>query len=103
MKHAVYSGTRNLYRDMATSAKSLIANSSVDRVHFLIEDDEFDEELPDVIDVQNVNGWSNRFDGPNISRSIIIIFTINTLDSTTVSTFSVVISTATATTSSSNQ
>ena len=47
MKHAVYSGTRNLYGDMVTAAKSLIANSSVTDVWLLIEDDEFPYELPD--------------------------------------------------------
>ena len=56
MKHAVYSGTRNLYQDMVTAAKSLAANSSVDVIHFLIEDDVFPEELPDFIQCLNVSG-----------------------------------------------
>ena len=56
MKAAVYSGTRNLYADMVTAAKSLIANSSVEKVFFLIEDDEFPYELPDMIETMNVSG-----------------------------------------------
>ena len=56
MKNAVYSGTRNLYADMVTAAKSLVANSSVDRIYFLIEDDEFPVELPDIITCMNVSG-----------------------------------------------
>ena len=56
MKAAVYSGTRNLYADMVTAAKSLIANSSVDKVYFLIEDDKFPFELPEIIETMNVSG-----------------------------------------------
>lgn len=56
MKAAVYSGTRNLYPDMVTAAKSLVANSSVDRIYFLIEDDVFPEELPPIIKTLNVSG-----------------------------------------------
>ena len=56
MKAAVYSGTRNLYADMVTAAKSLIANSSADKVYFLIEDDAFPYELPDMIETMNVSG-----------------------------------------------
>lgn len=65
MKHAVYSGTRNLYADMETSAKSLVANSSVDMVHLLIEDAEFPSELPGIVEAIDVSGWSGRFPGPN--------------------------------------
>lgn len=56
MKHAVYCGTRNIYRDMETAAKSLIANSDVGKVHFLIEDPEFPTELPDIIECHDVSG-----------------------------------------------
>lgn len=55
-KHAVYCGTRNVYGDMETSAKSLIANSDVDVVHFLIEDAEFPHELPEIIQCHDVSG-----------------------------------------------
>ena len=65
MKHAVYTGTRNLYRDIEVSAKSLVANSSVDCVHLLVEDDEFPSELPEIFDVVNVSAFRDRFGGPN--------------------------------------
>lgn len=55
MKAAVYSGTRNLYPDMVTAAKSLVANSSVEKVYFLIEDDVFPEKLPHLIETINVS------------------------------------------------
>ena len=58
MKYAVYSGTRNLYDQMPWAAKSLIANSSVDKVYFLIEDDEFPHELPDIIECVNVREYA---------------------------------------------
>lgn len=53
---AVYAGTRNVYREMTTAAKSLILNTPVDRVYFLIEDDTFPVTLPDVITCVNVSG-----------------------------------------------
>lgn len=56
MKAAVYSGTRNLYSNMVTAAKSLIANSSIDKIYFLIEDDTFPEWLPSQIETINVSG-----------------------------------------------
>lgn len=56
MKTAVYTGTRNLYPSMVTSAKSLIWNSSVEKIYFLIEDDAFPESLPDLIETRNVSG-----------------------------------------------
>lgn len=60
MKHAVYSGTRNLYEQMVWAAKSLYANSSVDVIHFLIQDDEFPYELPDYVKTYNVDEYANR-------------------------------------------
>lgn len=68
-RHAVYSGTRNLYADMVTAAKSLIANSEVTDVWLLIEDDEFPYELPDGpvrFHTMNMSGqtWFPP-DGPN--------------------------------------
>ena len=58
-KVVVYAGTRNVYGNMVTAAKSLLMNSPVDQVYFLIEDDEFPEPLPDVIRCINVSnqGW----------------------------------------------
>ena len=54
MKYAAYCGTRNLYADMERSARSIIANSDVDRVYFFIEDDSFPCELPPLIECVNV-------------------------------------------------
>ena len=69
MKAAVYCGTRNLYSDMITAAKSLTKNSSVDIIYFLIEDPEFPEELPShirCIDVSNQKYFSKS--GPNVYK-----------------------------------
>ena len=68
MKHAVYAGTRNLYEQMVWAAKSLVANSSVDVVHFLVEDDGFPHELPPFFEVRNVGEFAERTfpdGGPN--------------------------------------
>jgi hypothetical protein len=46
MKVAVYAGTRNIYKDMLPSVKSLLIHSDVDKIYFLIEDDIFPYELP---------------------------------------------------------
>lgn len=65
---AVYCGTRNLYHQMATFSKSLIANDGADLVYFLIEDDEFTEPLPDIVRIINVSGQQYfRHDGPNFN------------------------------------
>jgi len=53
---AVYSGTRNVYSEMLTSAKSLLMHSAVDRIYFLIEDDKFPAWLPDCFTLINVSG-----------------------------------------------
>ena len=45
----VYAGTRNIYHDMVVSAKSLLHHHGADRIYFLIEDDQFPEELPSCI------------------------------------------------------
>ena len=55
MKHALYSGSENLYGDMQTAAKSLIANSDVDKVWFLTEGG-YDYWLPDMCEVVDVSG-----------------------------------------------
>lgn len=68
MKHAVYTGTRNLYGDMATAAKSLIANSDVDKVWLFVDDDTFDYWLPDICEVVDVSGQTYfAADGPNMN------------------------------------
>lgn len=56
MRAAVYSGTRNLYPDMVTAAKSLLHNGGADKIFFLIEDDHFPEWLPPHIETMNVSG-----------------------------------------------
>ena len=54
-KVAVYAGTRNLYEQMFVCLKSLLANTRMDRVYLLIEDDEFPYALPDVCRIMNVS------------------------------------------------
>ena len=69
MRTAVYAGTRNVYQNMTTAAKSLLSHTHVDRVWFLIEDDLFPEALPDVIRTKNVSGqtWFDP-EGPNAKK-----------------------------------
>ena len=66
---AAYTGTKNIYSDMIMSAKSLIANSAVDEIHFFIEDDTIEEEnLPDMIICHNVSNQKYyAADGPNMT------------------------------------
>ena len=66
MKAAVYCATRNLYADMIPAVKSLLHNSDVDKVYFLIEDDKFPYPIPDVIETINVADQKIfRKNGPN--------------------------------------
>lgn len=67
MKHAVYCATRNLYGDMETAAKSIVANSDVDKVHFLIEDAAFPSELPGIVECHDVS--SQEFFPPDGANS----------------------------------
>lgn len=67
MKVAVYTGSRNLYVDMATAVKSLLLNSDVDIVYFLIEDDTFPFKLPECVKTINVSNQTFfPADGPNM-------------------------------------
>ena len=68
MKAAVYAGTRNVYEDMIPSMKSLLIHSDVDKIYFLIEDDEFPYELPSEVECINLNNqkWFLQ-DGPNMN------------------------------------
>lgn len=69
-KAAAYSGTRNLYPMMVTSAKSLLMHSDVDTIYFFIEDNEFPFELPDCIKCINVKYQKFlRPDGANMRSS----------------------------------
>ena len=53
-KVAVYSGTRNVYKQMYVSLKSLLLNTDMDRVYLMIEDDEFPYPVPDNVFLVNV-------------------------------------------------
>lgn len=65
-KVAVYTGTRNLYSDMVPAAKSLLLHSDVEKIYFLIEDDDFPIELPEEIECINVSDQTYfRPDGAN--------------------------------------
>ena len=69
MRAAVYSGTRNLYEHMLAAIKSLTANSSVDRIYLLIEDDKFPWDLPPLVETINVSDYVRETfppDGPNM-------------------------------------
>lgn len=68
MRAAVYTGTRNVYGDMVTSAKSLLINSNVEKIYFLAEDDDLSMELPQEIEVINVHDQKFfPWDGPNMA------------------------------------
>ena len=53
-KAVVYSGTRNVYYKMMPAVKSLLKNTNVDQVFFLIEDDIFPYNLPQKVKCINV-------------------------------------------------
>ena len=66
-RYACYSGTRNLYKYMVGAAKSLMDHTPMDRIFFLIEDEEFPEPLPNFIETIDISG--QQFfppDGPNM-------------------------------------
>ena len=52
---AVYAGTRNLYEVMKTAVTSLLANTRMDRVYLLIEDNDFPYPMPDNVKAFNVS------------------------------------------------
>ena len=69
MRAAVYSGTRNVYDRMVTASKSLLAHSNVEKIYFLIEDDEFPQTLPPEIECINVSNQTYfSKDGPNFNN-----------------------------------
>lgn len=68
MKAAVYFGSREIYGDMISAAKSLLANSDVDKIYLLIEDDEFPYELSPSVETINIRYIVPKYfdpDGPN--------------------------------------
>ena len=52
-KVVVYGGTKECYDKMEISVKTLLANSKVDKIIFLINTDEFPIPLPDIVEVIN--------------------------------------------------
>ena len=70
MRAAVYCGTRNVYEDMIPSMKSLLIHSNVEKIYFLIEDDQFPYELPPEVECINVSGqqWFNEKTCPNMKN-----------------------------------
>ena len=65
-KTIVYSGTRNLYDNMAVCANSALMNSGADEIVLLIEDDTFPHDLGDKVRAINVSGQKYfREDGAN--------------------------------------
>lgn len=68
MKYAVYCMTRNIYRMIIPSLKSLFVNSSVDKVFILAEDDDVGFWLPDKCEIINVSGQKFfKADSPNFN------------------------------------
>ena len=69
-KVVVYTGSRNLYKDMAIAATRLVARQikPVDRIYFLIEDDDIgDLKVPKCVRFINVSNQKIfRHDGPNM-------------------------------------
>lgn len=67
MRAAVYSGTRNVYDNMVIAMKSLLVNSTIDKIYFLIEDEQFPYELPSKVECIDMSKqpWI-RADCPNI-------------------------------------
>lgn len=66
----VYCGTYDVYLNMVASCKSLLCNTPVDKVYFLIEDDVFPYDLPDIVETINVkNQQYFPSDGPNYNNS----------------------------------
>lgn len=66
----VYCGTYDTYLNMVASAKSVLCNIPVDKIYFLIEDDKFPYEIPDII--QTINVSDQQYfpkDGPNYDNS----------------------------------
>lgn len=69
MRAAAYSGTRNIYQQMLTAAKSLLMHSNVEKIYFLIEDDNFPFEIPSEIECINISNQTYfPKDGPNFNN-----------------------------------
>lgn len=70
MRAAVYAGTRNVYQDMIPSMKSLLIHSNVEKIYFLIEDEEFPYELPPEVECINVSNqqWFSKENCPQMNN-----------------------------------
>lgn len=77
MRAAVYCGTRNLYKQMVHAAKSLLKYSNVDKIYFIIEDDEFPYDLPSEIECKNLSNQTYfRPDGPNYNENLCLTWMV---------------------------
>ena len=56
MKYACYFMTRNFYKHIGPSLKSLLCHADVDKVFLLTEDDDIGIKLPDKVQVMNISG-----------------------------------------------
>lgn len=67
-REVVYTASRELYRHVAPSIKSLLATTHVDKVYLYIEDDELGERLPDCVEVRNASSQGYYpSDSPNMT------------------------------------
>ena len=65
MKTAVYFGSHHVYDDMIPASKSLLKNSDVDKIYFLIEDDVYPHEIPSCIETINIRDVIPSIYNPN--------------------------------------
>lgn len=69
MKAACYFATKNYYKYIGASLKSLLLHSDVDKVYILAEDDDVGMKLPDKVEVRNISGQEYfKKDGPNYNN-----------------------------------
>lgn len=69
-KYACYVMTRNYYKNIIPSLKSLLCNSDVDKVYLLIEDDDVGFKLPGRVECVNISGQKYfKEGGPNYSSA----------------------------------
>lgn len=67
MKVAAYCASRNKYGTLKAPINSLIANSDVDKIYCIIEDDALPYEVPDIVECVNASEQKFfRLDGPNV-------------------------------------
>lgn len=66
-KAVCYFLTRNIYKNVLPSLKSLMKNGNIDKVFMMIEDDEIGFWLPENVKTVNVSRWKEELDpaGPN--------------------------------------